>query len=138
MLSPKRVKYRKVQKGRIRGKAYGGCNLNMGDFGLQSLEHGKITARQIEAGRMCISKFIKKTGKLFIRIFPDKPISKKPLETRMGKGKGVPEFWVALVKPGRIIFELQGLDRESSLKALTGTKHKLPVKTKIVERGVTL
>lgn len=138
MLSPKRVKYRKVQKGKIRGKAYRGCNLNMGDFGLQAVEHGKVTARQIEASRVAISRFIKKVGKMFIRIFPDKPISKKPLETRMGKGKGVPEFWVAVIRPGQILFEMEGVSPDMARQALLNAKHKLGIRTRVVERGTTL
>lgn len=138
MLSPKRVKYRRVQTGKNRGKAYRGSDLSFGDFGLAALEHGRITSRQIEASRVAIARHVKKIGKMFIRIFPDKPISKKPLETRMGKGKGAPEFWVALVKPGRIMFEMEGVDRELARRALTLAAHKLPVKTKIVARGETL
>lgn len=138
MLSPKRVKYRRVQKGKIRGKAHRGSNLDFGDFGLASLEHGKITARQIESSRVTISRHVKKIGKMFIRIFPDKPISKKPAETRMGKGKGAPEYWVAVVKPGRILFEMEGVSSDIARRALTLASHKLPIRTKIVERGVTL
>src|SRR3989338_10982085 len=109
MLSPKRVKYRRVQKGRMRGKAYRGSDLNNGDFGLQAVECGRITARQIEASRVAIARHAKKIGKMFIRIFPDKPVSRKPAETRMGGGKGAPEYWVAVVKPGRILFEMEGV-----------------------------
>ena len=138
MLSPKRVKYRKMQKGRMRGKAYRGSNLNNGDFGLQATECGRITARQIEACRVAITRHAKKEGKMFIRIFPDKPITRKPAETRGGGGKGAPEYWVAVIKPGRILFELEGVGGESARKALTLAAHKLPVKTRIVERGVTL
>ena len=138
MLSPKRVKYRKVQTGKNRGKAHRGSNLDFGDFGLASVVHGRITARQIEASRVTISRHVKKIGKMFIRVFPDKPISKKPLETRMGKGKGAPEYWVALVKPGRMIFEMEGVSAEVARRALTLASHKLPIKTKIVERGKTL
>ena len=138
MLSPKRVKYRKMQKGRMRGKAYRGSNLNNGDFGLQATECGRITARQIEACRVAITRHAKKEGKMFIRIFPDKPVTRKPAETRGGGGKGAPEYWVAVIKPGRILFELEGVGGESARKALTLAAHKLPVKTRIVERGVTL
>lgn len=138
MLSPKRVKYRKVQKGRMRGKAYRGSNLNFGEFGLQTVECGRVTARQIEACRVAIARHAKKVGKMFIRIFPDKPVCRKPAETRMGGGKGSPEYWVAVVKPGRILFEMEGVDRETATKALTLASHKLPVNTRIVERGVTL
>lgn len=134
MLMPKKVKYRKRQKGRMRGKAYRGCNLDFGDFAIQTLECGWITQRQIEASRIAISRCIKRGGKVWVRIFPDKPISKKPLETRMGKGKGNPEMWVAVVKPGRILFEMEGVAREVAIEALTLAKHKLPVKTKIVTR----
>ncbi len=134
MLMPKKVKYRKRMKGKMRGKAYRGCNLDFGDFAIQSLECGWITGRQIEASRIAISRCIKRGGKIWIRIFPDKPISKKPLETRMGKGKGNPEQWVAVIKPGRILFEMEGVDRETAVKALTLAKHKLPLRTKIVTR----
>lgn len=138
MLSPKRVKYRKVQKGRMRGKAYRGSNLNFGEFGLQTTECGRVTARQIEACRVAIARHAKKVGKMFIRIFPDKPVCRKPAETRMGGGKGSPEYWVAVVKPGRILFEMEGVDRETATKALTLASHKLPVNTRIISRGQTL
>jgi len=138
MLSPKRVKYRRVQKGRMTGKAYRGSDLNFGDFGLQAVECGRITARQIEASRVTIARYAKKVGKMFIRIFPDKPISRKPAETRMGGGKGSPEYWVAVIRPGRILFELEGVSREVAREALTRAAFKLPLKTKIVERGATL
>ena len=138
MLSPKRVKYRRIQKGRMRGKAYRGSDLNFGDFGLQALECGRVTARQIEACRVAIARHAKKVGKMFIRIFPDKPVSKKPAETRMGGGKGAPEYWVAVVKPGRILFEIEGVDRAVAHQAFTLASHKLPIKTKIIERGMTL
>lgn len=134
MLLPKKVKYRKQQKGRMRGKAYRGCNLNFGDFAIQAVDCGRLTSRQIEAGRIAINRCIKRGGKLWIRVFPDKPITKKPLETRMGKGKGNPEEWVAVIKPGRIIFEMEGVDLAMAVKALTLAKHKLPVRTKIVTR----
>ena len=138
MLSPKRVKYRRVQKGRMKGKAYRGSDLNFGDFGLQTLECGRVTARQIEASRVAIARHAKKVGKMFIRIFPDKPVSRKPAETRMGGGKGAPEYWVAVVKPGRILFEMEGVDRATAEQALTLAAHKLPVRTRIIERGQTL
>ncbi|RMF97655.1 MAG: 50S ribosomal protein L16 [Candidatus Schekmanbacteria bacterium] len=135
MLMPKKTKYRKQQKGRIKGKASRGCNLNFGEFGLKALEKGKITARQIEASRIAITRTVKRGGKIWIRIFPDKPMSKKPAETRMGKGKGAPEFWVAPVKAGRILFEMSGVNEAIALKALTLASHKLPIKTKVVSRG---
>lgn len=138
MLSPKRVKYRRVQKGRMRGKAYRGANLNFGEFGLQTIECGRVTAKQIEASRVAIARHAKKVGKMFIRIFPDKPVSRKPAETRQGGGKGSPEYWVAVVRPGRILFELEGVPAADAKIALTLAAHKLPVKTKIVQRGVTL
>lgn len=134
MLMPKKVKYRKRQKGRMAGKAHRGCNLDFGDFAIQAVDCGWITARQIEASRIAITRCIKRGGKVWIRIFPDKPISKKPLETRMGKGKGNPDQWVAVIKPGRILFEMEGVEREVAVKALTLAKHKLSVRTKIVTR----
>ena len=138
MLSPKRVKYRRVQKGRMRGAAYRGSDLNFGEFGLQALECGRITARQIEASRVAIARHAKKIGKMFIRIFPDKPVSRKPAETRMGGGKGAPEYWVAVVRPGRILFEMEGVTKEVAHQALMLAAHKLPLRTKIIQRGVTL
>jgi large subunit ribosomal protein L16 len=127
-----------MQKGRMRGKAYRGSDLNFGDFGLQAVTCGRITARQIEASRVAIARHAKKVGKMFIRIFPDKPVSKKPAETRMGGGKGAPEYWVAVIKPGRILFELEGVTRETATEAFTLASHKLPVRTKIIYRGDTL
>ena len=138
MLFPKKVKYRKVQKGRMKGKAYRGSDLNFGDFGLQALECGRITSKQIEASRVAISRYAKKVGKMFIRIFPDKPVSRKPAETRMGGGKGAPEYWVAVIKPGRILFEMEGVDVATAKRALTLASHKLPLKTKFIQRGVSL
>ncbi len=138
MLSPKRVKYRRVQKGKMRGKAYRGCNLVYGDFGLQAVECGRITARQIEAGRVAIARHAKKVGKMFIRIFPDKPVSIKPAETRMGGGKGAPEYWVCVIRPGRILYEMEGVERGAALRALTLAGHKIGLKTKVVERGASL
>lgn len=134
MLMPKRVKYRKAQRGRMKGKATRGNTVAFGDFGLKALEPHWITARQIEACRVALSRKMKRDGKIWIRIFPDKPVTKKPLETRMGKGKGAPEFWVAVVKPGRVLFEVGGVDQELAYKALKLAAHKLPIKTKIVTR----
>lgn len=135
MLMPKRVKYRKQQRGRRKGKATSANKLDFGEFGLQALEPAWITARQIEAARIAISKLMKKTGKLWLRIFPDKPVTKKPAETRMGKGKGAPEFWVSVVKPGRILFEVEGLTHQEAHEALRRAASKLPIKTKIIERS---
>ena len=134
MLMPKRVKYRKTHRGRLKGKSKGATTVDFGQYGLQTLDSHWITSRQIESARVALTRFIKKGGKLWIRIFPDKPISKKPAETRMGKGKGAPEFWVAVVKPGRILFELEGLTVDEARKAMTLAAHKLPVKTKFVIR----
>ncbi len=136
MLMPSKVKYRKQQRGRMRGKAWRGSELSFGDYGLRTLECGWITDRQIEASRIAITHFIKRGGKLWIRIFPDKPITKKPAETRMGKGKGAPEQWVAVVKPGRILFEMGGIEKASAQEALELAAHKLPVKTKFVTREI--
>ncbi len=134
MLMPKRVKYRKAQRGRMKGKATRGNTVAFGDFGLKALEPHWITARQIEACRVALSRKMKRDGKIWIRIFPDKPVTKKPLETRMGKGKGAPEFWVAVVKPGRVMFEVAGVDPKTAQEALKLAAHKLPIKTKIVTR----
>ena len=134
MLSPKKVKHRKVQKGRRRGKAYRGSELNFGNYGILALEPGWITSRQIEAARVVITRQMKRTGKLWLRVFPDKPITKKPAETRMGKGKGVPEYWVAVVKPGRILFEFEGVGTDIAKRAAELVNHKLPFKTKIIIR----
>src|SRR6202167_3357537 len=123
MLMPKKVKFRKQQRGRMCGKAWRGSDMSFGDFGLKVLEAGWISDRQIEASRVAIMRFIKRGGKLWIRIFPDKPVTKKPAETRMGKGKGAPEFWVAVVKPGRILFELEGLPLAEALEAMTLASH---------------
>jgi len=136
MLSPKRVKHRKVQKGRMRGTAYRGSEISFGDYGLQATTCGYVTARQIEAARIAMTRHIKRGGKVWIRVFPDKPLSKKPLETRMGKGKGNPEFWVAVVKPGRMLYELDGVDEEVAREALRLASHKLAIHTRIVKRGV--
>ena len=134
MLMPKRVKYRKQQRGRMKGKASRGAEVHFGDYGLQALEPGWISARQIEAARRAIVRAVKRRGKVWIRIFPDKPVTKKPAETRMGSGKGNVELWVAVVKPGRILFEIGGLPRELALEALRLASYKISVKTKIVAR----
>lgn len=134
MLSPKRTKYRKVQKGILKGKAYRGTKVTDGEYGIQALEPAWITANQIEAVRVTISRYTKKVGKSWIKIFPDKPITKHPAESRMGSGKGNPEYFVAAVKPGRVMFEIAGLDEATSKEALTKAMHKLPVKCKIVKR----
>ena len=134
MLSPKRTKYRKQQKGRIHGLAKGGTSLNFGAYGLKADQPGRVTARQIEAARRAITRHLKRTGRMWIRIFPDKSITKKPAETRMGKGKGAPEYWVAVVKPGRILFEIDGLDEKEAEEAFSICSHKLPIKTKTVGR----
>ncbi|WP_448383256.1 50S ribosomal protein L16 [Desulfosoma sp.] len=134
MLAPKRVKYRKQQKGRMRGMASRGNQLSFGDFGIKALEPGRITSRQIEAARVAITRYVKRGGKIWIRIFPDKPITKKPAETRMGKGKGAPEGWVAVVKPGRILYELKGVTEEIAKEACRLAGHKLPVATRFVSR----
>ena len=135
MLSPKKVKYRKMQKGRMTGKAYRGAELSFGDFGLKAMEPGWVTARQIEAARIAMTRFVKRGGRIWIRIFPDKPISKKPAETRMGKGKGNPELWVCVVKPGRIIYEMEGVTPDVAKAAFRLAAFKLPIATKFIERG---
>ena len=134
MLAPKKVKYRKKQKGRRRGLAHRGSTLSFGDFGILALDAGWITSRQIEATRVAITRRMKRVGQVWIRVFPDKPITMKPAETRMGKGKGAPEYWVAVVKPGRILFEINGVDHELAKKALSLGAAKLPFKTRIVSR----
>ena len=134
MLMPKRVKYRKSQRGRRTGKAYRGSAVSFGDFGLKAMEPAWITSRQIEACRVALTRKMKRDGKVWIRIFPDKPVSKKPLETRMGKGKGGPDFWVAVIKPGRVMFEVAGITKEVASEALKLCSHKLPIKTKVVSR----
>jgi large subunit ribosomal protein L16 len=134
MLMPKRVKYRKAQRGRMRGKATRGSTVAFGDFGLKALEPGWITQRQIEASRVTLTRMMKREGRVWIRIFPDKPVTKKPAETRMGKGKGAPEYWVAVVKPGRIMFEIGGTSKQAAMEALRLASHKLPIKTKITTR----
>ena len=135
MLMPKKVKYRKKQKGRMKGKAYRGSEIAFGQYGLKALEPGWITSRQIEAARIAINRHVKKGSKIWIRIFPDKPITRKPAETRMGKGKGNPEFWVAVVKPGRILYEMAGVPEELAREALRLASNKLPIATKFVKRG---
>ena len=138
MLSPKRTKFRKAHKGRMRGKAKGGDSIAFGDFGLQATECGWITARQIEAARIAITRHIKRGGKVYIRFFPDKPITKKPAETRMGKGKGAPEEWVAVVRPGRVMYELEGVDETLARQAFHLAEHKLAVQTRVVAREQVL
>lgn len=136
MLMPKRVKFRKQQKGRRRGKAKGGSTLDFGEYGLQALEPGWISSRQLEAARVAMTRHIKRGGKVWIRIFPDKPITLKPAETRMGKGKGNPEYWVAVVKPGRILFELEGIPANLAKEAVRRAGDKLPLKTRFLERRI--
>ena len=138
MLMPSKVKYRKQQRGRTRGKAWRGSKLSFGDYGLKVLAPGWITDRQIEASRVAIMRFIKRGGKLWIRIFPDKPVTKKPAVTRMGKGKGAPEFWVAVVRPGRILFEMEGISEEDAREALRLASHKLNVPTQFVSRKLAI
>jgi large subunit ribosomal protein L16 len=135
MLSPKKVKYRKKQKGRMRGRADRGSSLVFGDYGLQALACGWMTAQQIEAARIAVTRHVKRGGKVWIRVFPDKPISKKPLETRMGKGKGAPEAWVAVVRPGRILYELEGVPETVAAEAFRLAGHKLPFATRFIVRG---
>jgi large subunit ribosomal protein L16 len=137
MLMPSKVKYRKQQRGRMRGKAWRGSQISFGDFGLKVVEPGWISDRQIEASRIAIMRFIKRGGKLWIRIFPDKPVTKKPAETRMGKGKGAPEFWVAVVKPGRVLFEMEGVSESDAREALRLASHKIPIATRFVTREST-
>ena len=134
MLSPKKVKYRKKQKGRIKGKAYRGTSLAFGDYGLQALECGFMSAQQIEAARIAVTRHVKRGGKVWIRVFPDKPFTKKPAETRMGKGKGAPEGWVAVVKPGRMLYELEGVPEAVAVEAFRLAGHKLPFATRFVSR----
>jgi len=136
MLMPKKVKFRKMQKGRMTGKAYRGCEVSFGEYGLKALEPAWITNRQIEAGRIAITRHVKRGCKVWIRIFPDKPLTKKPAETRMGKGKGSPESWVAVVRPGRIIYEMSGVSEEVAREALRLASHKLPIATKFVKRAM--
>jgi large subunit ribosomal protein L16 len=135
MLSPKKVKFRKQMKGRMRGVARRGSHLNFGEFGLQATGAGWVNAREIEAARIAMTRYVKRGGRIWIRIFPDKPITKKPAETRMGKGKGAPEGWVAVVRPGRILYEMQGVSREMAQEAFRLAAHKLSIQTKFVERS---
>ena len=135
MLSPKKVKFRKQQRGRMKGLSSRGCNLNFGEFGLQATECGTITSKQIEAARIAMTRHVKRGGKLWIRIFPDKPFTKKPAEVRMGKGKGAPEGWCVIIRPGRILYEMEGVDKVLAMEALRLASHKLSVRTKFIERG---
>ncbi|HSV07861.1 MAG TPA: 50S ribosomal protein L16 [Candidatus Binatus sp.] len=134
MLAPKKVKWRKMQKGRRRGTAWRGSTLAFGDYGLQATERAWLTAREIEAARVALTRYIKRGGRVWVRVFPDKPLTKKPAETRMGKGKGSPEFWVAVVKPGRMLFEMEGVDRPSAFAAMRLASAKLSIATQPVER----
>lgn len=134
MLMPSKVKYRKQQKGKMRGKAWRGSQISFGDYGLQAIECGWMTDRQIEASRIAMTRFIKRGGKIWIRVFPDKPITKKPAETRMGKGKGAPEGWVAVVRPGKVLFEMEGVSEETALEAMRLAGHKIGIRTKFVRR----
>ena len=134
MLMPKRVKYRRVHRGRLKGKAYRGNRITSGEFGLVTTEPAWITSNQIEAARIAMTRFTKRSGQVWIKIFPDKPVTKKPAETRMGSGKGSPEYWVAVVKPGRVMFEIAGVSEEVAREALRLASHKLPIKTKVVTR----
>src|SRR5437879_10199542 len=134
MLMPRKVKHRKQQRGRLSGTAKGGTTVTFGEFGIQALEAGWVTARQIEAARIAMTRHVKRGGKIWIRIFPDKPVTKKPLETRMGKGKGAPEEWVCVIKPARILYEMEGVTREIAEEAFRLAAHKLPIKTRFVSR----
>ena len=134
MLMPKKVKFRKQQRGRMKGKAWTGSKVSFGDYGLKALECGWVTAREIEAGRIAITRFIKRSGRIWIRVFPDKPITKKPQETRMGKGKGAPDQWVMVVKPGRILYEMEGVSEKDAREAMRLASHKLSVMTRFVKR----
>ncbi len=137
MLQPKKVKHRKQHKGRMRGKAYRGCTLAFGDYGLQATSCGRLTSRQIEAARVAMTRHVKRGGKVWIRVFPDKPVTKKPAETRMGKGKGNPEEWVMVIRPGRILYEMEGVSTEIARAALRLAAHKLPCATRFVQREGT-
>lgn len=138
MLSPKKVKHRKVFKGKVRGKAHRGSTISFGEYALKAVESGKLTSQQIESARIAINRKIKRGGKVWIRVFPDKPITKKPAETRMGKGKGAPDHWVAITKPGKIIYELAGVEESLAIRALTLAGAKLPFKTKVITKRSTL
>ena len=135
MLLPKRVKYRRVHRGRMKGKAYRGNKVTYGDYGLQALEPAWITSNQIEAARIAMTRYIKRGGQVWIKIFPDKPVTEKPAETRMGSGKGSPEYWVAVVKPGRVLFEIKGVTEEIAREAMRLAMHKLPIKCKFVKKA---
>jgi large subunit ribosomal protein L16 len=135
MMMPKKVKYRKQQRGRMAGKAWRGSDISYGEFGLKAMECAWITDRQIEAARVAMTRSIKRGGKVWLRLFPDKPITKKPAETRMGKGKGAPEQWVAVIRPGKVLFEMEGVDRGTAEAAMRLAAHKLPIKTKFVSRA---
>lgn len=135
MLSPKKVKFRKQQKGRMKGFADRGASLNFGEYGLQAMECGAISAKEIEAGRIAMTRHVKRGGKMWIRIFPDKPVTKKPAEVRMGKGKGSPEGWVAIVRPGKILYEMEGITKDLAKEALRLASHKLSVKTRFIDRS---
>jgi large subunit ribosomal protein L16 len=135
MLSPKKVKFRKQQRGRMKGTPRRGCDLNFGEFGLQAIECGYISSRQIEAARIAMTRHVKRGGRMWIRIFPDKPITKKPAEVRMGKGKGAPEGWVAVIRPGKILYEIEGVPKDLAIEALRLASHKLSVKTRFIERS---
>ena len=134
-MQPKRTRFRKQQKGKNRGKAYRGGELSFGDFGLQALENGRLTARQIEAARIAMTRHAKRGGKVWIRVFPDKPVSKRPPETRMGKGKANPEYWVAVVKAGRVLYEMEGLSEANAREALRLASHKLSIRTRVLSRS---
>ena len=134
MLMPKKVKFRKVQRGRMKGKAWRGSSIAFGEYGLKAMDCGWITSRQIEAARIAMTRFIKRGGKVWIRLFPDKPITKKPAETRMGKGKGAPEEWVAVIRPGKILFEMEGVAQDIAQQAMRLAAHKIPMKTKFIAR----
>lgn len=138
MLSPKKVKFRKQMKGKMRGMATRGANLNHGEYGLQAVDCGYISARQIEAARIAMTRHVKRGGKIWVRIFPDKPLTKKPAEVRMGKGKGAPEMWVAVIRPGLVLYEMSGVTKEMAQEALRLAAHKLGVKTRFVERSQTI
>jgi len=138
MLMPKKVKYRKVQRGRMKGKAWRGSSISFGEYALKAMECGWITSRQIEAARIAMTRFIKRGGKVWIRLFPDKPITKKPAETRMGKGKGAPEEWVAVIRPGKVLFEMEGVGKDVAEQAMRLAAHKIPLKTKFLSRDTVV
>lgn len=138
MLAPKKIKYRKTQKGRMAGLARRGAEVSFGDYGLQAVQCGFLTSRQIEAARVAMTRHVKRHGKIWIRIFPDKSLTKKPAETRMGKGKGAPELWVAVIKPGRLLYEMEGVDEATAREAFRLAAHKLPIKSRFVRKGEVL